>query len=417
MSQKYRVKLPETFILTGVLFLLLFQPVFAQTNGEVLVFTNATIIDGISEKPTPNATLVVSGGKIQSITTKATDIPAGAQVFDLKGKHLMPGLIDAHVHIRDFASAKRALLSGVTTVRSMGVSHFADVGMRELAAAGKIDAPEILAAGYHVRLRPADQLFIDHPELKEWMGQDVKGEKAMQKMADIMASHEVDWIKVNATARAGLPHTDPREPYYDEKEMKALVAGGRRHNLPVAAHAHGDEGGRAAVLGGVRSIEHGTYLSRKTLELMAERGTYLVPTIAVVNDLTMPGGDYDQPILMIRGRHMLPRIKKTAKMARELGVKIVAATDTGYGEESTLRLGQELEELVGIGLSNFETIQSATSLAAELLGVDDHTGKIAAGMDADILIIERNPLEDVGAVYDPLMIVNNGKVAVNRLSW
>lgn len=417
MMPRLRFHFFHLSVLACCVFLTSFSKLIAQSGSEVLVFTHATVIDGVSTLPIPDVTIVVSGGKIRTFTTDRIDLPADAKVIDLKGKHLMPGLIDAHVHIQDFASAKRALLSGVTTVRSMGVSHFLDVGMRELAAQGKIDAPEILAAGYHVRLRPADELFMDHPELKDWIGQDVKGEEAMNKMADVMAAHQVDWIKVNATARAGLPQTDPREPYYDESEMKALVNGGARHDLPVAAHAHGDEGGRAAVIGGVRSIEHGTYLSETTLKLMVQRGTYLVPTIAVVTDLTMPGGDYDQPLLMIRGRHMLPRVRNMAAMAHKLGVKIVAATDTGYDAESTLRLGQELEELVGVGLSNLEAIQSATSLAAELLQVDDHTGSIVVGKDADFLIIERNPLEDVGAVHDPLMIVNNGKIIVDRLSW
>ncbi len=401
------------FLISGLLF---FSSLSAQENAPIL-FTNANIIDGVSDKIISNASLLVENGKIKTISTSPIEAPSGAQVFDLQGKHLMPGLIDAHVHLRDFASAERALVSGVTTARSMGVSHFMDVGMRELSKAGKIDAPEVLAAGYHIRLRPADELFMNHPELHDWIGKDVKGVEAMKKLADIMASHKVDWIKTNATARAGLPQTDPREPYYIESEMKALVSAGAQNNIPVAAHAHGDEGGRAAVLGGVRSIEHGTYLSEETLKLMAERGTYLVPTIAVVNDLTEPGGDYDQPLLMIRGRHMLPRVRAMARNAHRLGVKIVAATDTGYGANSTLRLGQELEELVGIGMSNLEVIQAATSRAAELLRVDDHTGKIAEGMDADLLIIERNPLENIGAVYDPLMIVNDGKIIVNRLTW
>jgi len=401
----------------GLFILSLSVDSWAQSGTNVLVLKNANIVDGVSDKIIPGATIVVEGQKIKSINPEEDGWPEDAIVYDLNGRYLMPGLIDAHVHIRDFASAKRALISGVTTVRSMGVSHFSDVGLRELAASGKIDAPEILAAGYHVRLRPADEFFIDHPEMSNWIGEDVQGEEAMEKMADIMASHQVDWIKTNATARAGLPQTDPREPYYNSSEMKALVDRGAVHDLPVAAHAHGDEGGRAAVEGGVRSIEHGTYLSGETLKLMAEKGTYLVPTIAVVSDLTMPGGDYDQPLLMIRGRHMLPRVREMAKNAHRLGVKIVAATDTGYGEESTLRLGQELEELIHIGMSELEVIQAATSRAAELLGVEDHTGKIAAGLDADLLIIERNPLDNVGAVYDPLMVINNGKVVVNRLSW
>ena len=215
----------------------------------------------------------------------------------------------------------------------------------------------------------------------------------------------------------GLPDTDPREPYYNEAELKALVEEGAKSGIPVAAHAHGDEGGRAAVLAGVRSIEHGTYLSKETLSIMVEKGTYLVPTIAVVSDLAQPGGDYDNPLLQIRGRHMLPRIRETAATAHKLGVKVVAATDTGYRPGSVLRLSQELEELVGIGLSPLQAIKAATSLAAELLGVDDHTGKIAVGLDADILVVEQNPLENIGAIHDPLVIVNNGKIVLNRTEW
>jgi imidazolonepropionase-like amidohydrolase len=193
---------------------------------------------------------------------------------------------------------------------------------------------------------------------------------------------------------------------------RALAAG-----LPVTAHAHGDTGGRAAVLAGVRSIEHGTYLSAETLALMAERGTYLVPTIAVVRDLTQPGGDYDSPVLEIRGRHMLPRIRQTAREAHRRGVRIVAATDTGYGPNSVLRLSHELIELVDIGLSPLDALRSATTAAAELLGVDDHTGRIAADFDADFIVLDRNPLDDIGAVQDALMVVSDGVIVVNRLDF
>ncbi|MFQ5631786.1 MAG: amidohydrolase family protein, partial [bacterium] len=387
----------------------------AQEKPKSIILTHANVIDGVSEKVMENKAILIADGKIAKIG--ATKEHEGAQVIDLKGKYVMPGLIDAHVHIRDFGAAKRALKSGVTTARSMGVSHFSDVGMRELAAAGKIDSPEILAAGYHVRPRLADAFFMDMPGHSDLLEKGVHGETEMRRMARAMIAHKVNWMKTNATARAGLPQTDPREPYYSEVEMRALVEEAAKNNIPVAAHAHGDEGGQAAVLGGVRSIEHGTYLSEETLKLMAQKGTFLVPTIAVVADLAHPGGDYDSPVLQIRGRHMYPRIKMTAAMAYKLGVKLVTATDTGYGPESTLRLSLELEEFVALGLSSFETIKAATSVAAELLGVQDHTGRIAEGLDADLIVMERNPLQDIGAVHDLLMVVNNGKIVVNRLVW
>lgn len=390
---------------------------FTQSNGQTLVFINANVIDGVSAVPMRNASIVVADGKIQEIKVGEVRVPAGAKTVDLQGKYVIPGLIDAHVHFRSFDAAERALKSGVTTARSMGVSHFMDVGMRDLARAGKIESPEILAAGYHVRPKAADQFFMDFPELAGMMDSGVRGEAAIRRMAKVMVDHRVDWIKTNATARAGLPETDPREPYYSEAEMKALVEEGAKAGIPVAAHAHGDEGGRAAVLGGVRSIEHGTYLSEETLKLMVRKGTYLVPTMAVVTDLAEPGGDYDDPFLLIRGRHMLPRIRETAKRAHELGVKLVAATDTGYGPNSTLRLSLELEELVAIGLTPFEAIQAATTVAAEMMKIDDHTGRLAAGFDADFIAMERNPLDNIGAVHDLLLVVSDGKIVVNRLQW
>ncbi len=385
--------------------------------AQDLVITNASVIDGVDGKVQRGRTVVVSGGKIDKVESGEFIAPEGVETIDLRGRYLLPGFIDCHVHIRGFAAAKRALHSGVTTARSMGVSHFVDVGLRDLAKAGKIESPEIFAAGYHVRPQVADDFFINHPEHAGLLESKAKGAAAMRTLAQAMISHGVNWIKTNATERAGLPHTDPRKPFYTESELRALVEEAAKSGVPVAAHAHGEEGGYSAVAAGVKSIEHGTYLNEETLKLMVEKDTFLVPTIAVVSDLTMPGGDYDNPLLEVRGRHMLPRIRLTASNAHELGVKIAAATDTGYGPESTLRMSLELEEMVRIGMTPFEAIQTATVNAAELLGIEKQTGRLAAGFDADLVACERNPLEDIGALHDLLLVVNNGEVAVNRASF
>lgn len=397
--------------------LILFSSFSSRAIAQPLVFTNANLIDGLSSELIQGATMIVEDGKITRISQSDAALPEDAVVYDLAGKFIMPGMIDAHVHIRNLASAKTALYSGVTTVRSMGIAHFGDVGMRELAKKGAIESPEFLAAGYHVRWTPDEGFFKDFPEMAPYIEKGIHNAEAVRKMGEALLSRDIDWIKVNATARAGLPYTDPRQPYYGEEELRVLVEVGQKKGIPVAAHAHGDEGGLAAVKAGVKSIEHGTYLSEETLELMVEKGTYLVPTIAIVTDLQTPGGDYDQPLLEIRGRHMLPRLRETATRAYKMGVKIIASTDTGYDPNSVLRLGQELEELVNIGMSNAEAIWAATANAAEFLEVDDHTGRIAEGLDADLLILELNPLENIKAIHDPLMVVNNGKVVLNRLVW
>jgi imidazolonepropionase-like amidohydrolase len=404
---------PGLIILLGVF---LSAPVRAQERS-VLVLRGGVVIDGTSPALIPGATVIVSQGKIERVVTGSVPAPAGAQVVDLAGRYLLPGLIDGHVHISTLEQARRALLSGVTTARSAGASFFADVGLRELARLGHADAPEVLAAGYHVRPDPAEGLFLDDPSLGDLRESGLKGPEALRRAVRAMVKRGVNVIKVNATERAGTPQTDPRKPLYTEAELRAIVEEAGAAGIPVMAHAHGDEGARAAVAAGVRSIEHGTFLGDATLGLMAERGTFLAPTIAVVSDLTQPGGDYDNAALQIRGRFMLPRIRETAGRAVRAGVKVVAATDTGYGPESVVRLSHELEELVGIGMSPMQAIQAATVVAAEMMKVSDRTGRIAQGLDADLIVVERNPLEDIRAMQDILLVVNNGKVVLNRLTW
>jgi imidazolonepropionase-like amidohydrolase len=393
---------------------LLATSAFAQD----VALTNANVIDVTDGSVRSGVTVVVRNGRIESIGDGGSAPPSGVRTVDLMGRYLAPGLMDAHVHVGSEADAKRALFSGVTTMRSMGTSHYADVGMRDLQAAGYLEAPQYLAAGYHVRPTPAEAFFQDHPELGHFYGSEkVRGEEALRAMTRALVSRGVDFVKTNATERAGLPNTDPRKQFYSEAELRVIVDEAALGGIGVSAHAHGDAGGRAAVRAGVRTIEHGTYLSTETLSLMAERGTFLTPTIAIVRDLTIPGGDYDNAVLNIRGRHMLPRVQEMARNAHELGVRIVAGTDTGYGIESTTTLAHELIELVSIGMSPLEALRAATTNTAELFGLSDRTGRIVEGLEADLIVLERNPLEDIGVVQDVLMVISDGKVIVQRGDW
>jgi imidazolonepropionase-like amidohydrolase len=323
--------------------------------------------------------------------------------------------VDAHAHIGDLASARRALRSGTTTARDMGVNHFADVGIRELNHSGVIDVPDIVAAGYHVRPHPADEFFLDFPQLSDLMG-GVRGPESVRRMVRAMATRGVNVIKVMATQRAGLPETDPRLQELSEEELAAAVDEAKKSGLWVAAHAHGDEGAAAAVRAGVRSIEHGTFLSDETLRLMKEKGVYLVPTIATVQDLMDPGGDYDDPMLQIRGRAMMPRIREVTAKAWKMGIKIVAGTDTGYLPRSNRRVPDEIVELANVGIPPMDAIKAATAVSAECLGIEKRTGSIRAGLEADFVVVDRSPLDDIRNVGDVVIVINNGKVAVNRLS-
>jgi len=386
-------------------------------SAQDLILTNARVVDVRTGAISEASTVLVEGGKIRQITTGRVVAPDGTRTVDLMGRYLAPGMMDAHVHVGSAADAARALAAGVTTMRSMGTTHYADVGMRELQAAGYLDAPQYLAAGYHVR-PPADEgFFQDHPELGYLYGTEIRGEEAVRAMTRAIVSRGVNFVKAQATERAGLPNTDPRKQFYSEAELGAIVDEAGKAGVGVAAHAHGDAGARDAVRAGVRSIEHGTYLSPETLAMMVERGTYLVPTIAIVRDLTLAGGDYDNAVLNMRGRHMLPRVQEMAATAHRLGVKIVAGSDTGYGPGSTTTLAHELLELVEIGMTPLEALQAATITPAELFGLTGKTGMVAVGLDADLLVLERNPLENIGVMQDVLLVVSDGKVIVQRGDW
>jgi len=401
--------------LAVVLALLGARAAAGQADSTAVVFRGVTVIDGVSPQPLRNATVVVRDGKIASVATGAPDVPAGAQVFDLAGYWLLPGFIDAHVHIGDLASARQALASGSTTVRSLGTFHFADVGLRDLHRDGMLELPDFLASGYHIRRQPSEAFFLNFPALRSLMGK-MEGPESVRKMVQALASRKVDVIKVNATERAGLPGTDPRMRMYNYDELAAIVDEAKKANLPVAAHAHGDEGARDAIRAGVRTIEHGTYLSDATLALMREHSTCLVPTVATVSDLIDPAGDYDNSLLSLRGRAMLPRIRAVTAQAWKMGIRIVAATDTGYGPSSRRRMADEVLALIDLGMPAMEAIKSATSVSAECLGIEKRTGAIRPGLEADLVVLDRDPLADASALHDLVLVVNNGRVVVNRLA-
>jgi imidazolonepropionase-like amidohydrolase len=402
-------------LLSSLLPLLLAAGALAQPAEPTFVLLHANVIDGLGGPPALDRAVVVRNGHIEDIVASSA-APSGTRAYDLRGKYLLPGLIDAHVHVATVAQAKKALLDGVTTLRSMGVSNYADVGLRELSRKGVIDAPEVLAAGYHVRPHPSEELFLDDPGLSDLFA-GVHGAASYRRVTAANLERGVDWIKITSTERAGLPETDPRKQIMRAEEIAAVVEEAAKRGVPVACHAHGDEGGRAAVVAGVRSIEHGTYLSEETLRLMKDKGTYLVPTVAVVSDLMSPGGDYDDPALQVRGRHMLPRVMEVVRTARRLGVPIVAGTDTGYGARGTLTLQHEIEMLTRCGLEPGEAIQAATLRAAELLGIANRTGSIRKGLEADLVVVDESPLENVLSLQDVLMVVNDGKVVLDRLSF
>jgi len=401
------------YSLKNILLVISFSISYLMAQEKIVLF-NVNVIDGLNSTVQEDMMVFISNRKIESIKNIGSK-PKGYKVIDLNGMYLLPGFIDAHTHISSLDAAKRALQSGVTTARSASTSSFQDVSIREMVKARKLVGPDMIASGIFVTPNLGETILADVRLANLVNG--VNKENELRKLVQINADRGVDFIKTRGTERAGLPNTDPRKQTYTEKQLSIIVNEANKYNIPVMAHAHGDEGGYAAVKAGVRSIEHGTYLSKRTLSLMKEKGTYLVPTFTTVVDLTEPGGDYDNPVLFIRGQHMLPSLESTVKTAYKMGVKIATGADTRYGPNSTTRVGMEITNFVDLGMKPIDAIRSATIIGAELLMIADKTGTIEVGKEADLIVVTKNPLMNIRTIQDVVFVMSNGEIAFKRIPF
>jgi imidazolonepropionase-like amidohydrolase len=246
---------------------ILFALSAAQAPAQSLDLVNATLIDGTGAKPRKGVTVAAGG----------------VRRIDLGRRYLLPGLIDAHAHIESPAAALRALQSGVTTARVLGDTNFQAIGTRDLIRSGHAPGPEPLVSPGHIRPKPGVAFFMAYPEFGDAIDGELRGPMRIAAATRALIAKGADVIKVGASERAGLPGTDPRKPELTEDEMRAAVEEAARKDLHVVAHAHAREGVANAVRAGVRSIEHGTWVDDETLAEMKRRGTWFVPTLAVMS--------------------------------------------------------------------------------------------------------------------------------------
>ena len=299
----------------------------AETAGGPFALVNGHVFDGVTESIRENAVVLVRDGRIEAVGSSDLAIPDGYERIDLDNYYLMPGLFDVHTHLTTLDQAKRALESGVTTVRSAGVKAYQDVALQQLVATGALAGPEMVAAGVYITPDLGDTILAD-PGLAS-LHAGVNSDAALRLLVNVNADRGARAIKTRATERAGLPDTDPRQQVYTERQLRVVVEEAAKRDLPVLVHAHGDEGARAAVLAGARSVEHGTYLSDDTLRLMRERGAWFVPTYVTMDEMNEQRYDY---VLRLRGRHMLPPLERAIRAAHAMGVKIATGADNYYTE-------------------------------------------------------------------------------------
>ena len=245
-------------------------------------------------------------------------------MIDVGGAFVLPGLIDAHVHAATVAAAQLALQRGATTVRSASTAFFQDVGLEAMGEVGGLGVPRVLPAGLFVTPYLGDSILAD-PALAP-LALLPDGVRRPEDLAFSRREHRPrragDQDALDRTRRP--PEQDPRVQVYDARQIGAVVDAARRLPGGVLCHGHGDEGVRDSIIAGVRSVEHGTFASAATLDLMRRRGTFLTPTVSAVIDLAAPGGEYTDPRLVERGREMLATLRVTVQAAFARGIPIAA---------------------------------------------------------------------------------------------
>jgi imidazolonepropionase-like amidohydrolase len=383
-----------------------------------LILEHACIVDPLGEQPLLDRTIVVSEGQIWDISSDPA--PLAGERLNLGGAWVLPGLIDAHIHPLGIAGARSMLSRGVTSGRSLFAWSYADIGLRDLHKRGDADIPTILASGYPVLAYPVrfkpdlTALFLDHPDLDDLRSDERIGPEGARRLVRANAERKVDWIKVFANERAGILETDPSTRNLNDEELTAAVQEATRLGLPAAAHAYSDDGVSAAVKAGVRSIEHGSLITQPTLELMRDHGVYFVPTLSPFALNLSPNAPPEARPLRPRTEAMFKSARRAIEIARRLGVPIVAGADTSYEEGETTVI-DEIIALAEAGFSNLEAIRSATTVAAECLQLSAAKGAIRPGLDADLVAYADNPVDDLRALRNPLLIINGGKVFLNKL--
>jgi imidazolonepropionase-like amidohydrolase len=395
------------------------------------------VIDGISDAVKTDQTVVVEAGKITAIEAGFRTPAAGDRVIDLRNGTLLPGLFDMHVHlsgeygksteINDYklneadvaidavVFAERTLLAGFTTVRDLGDEFRETIALRNAVNARKVPGPRIVAAGKSIastggHADPTNgwsRKFPANPGPEDGV---INGVDDARKAVRQRYKEGSDTIKITATGGVLSIAKSGANPQMTEEEIRAVVLAARDYGFKVAAHAHGTEGIKRAVRGGVDTIEHGTFMDDEGMKLMKERGTFYVPTITAGRWVYEQAQDpaFFPAVVRPKALAVGPQIQATFAKAYKSGVKILFGTDTGvskHGENA-----REFKLMVDGGMPPMEALRAATSAPAKFLGLDDQTGSITVGKLGELVGVAGNPLEDITVMERVVFVMKDDVV-------
>ncbi|MES2351888.1 MAG: amidohydrolase family protein [Pseudomonadota bacterium] len=402
----------------------------ATPPATVTAVKAAHMLDVRSGALVDNAVVLISGERITAAGSKLA-IPAGAQVIDLGNKTLLPGLIDMHTHLTGdpqdsgysivaksiprvtLTGAKNAritLQAGFTTVRDVGADGYADIGLRDAINDGDVPGPRMAASGPPLSITGGHCDDTMHaPEYKITALGVADGVDEALKVTRRNIKYGADVIKICATGGVLSFGDDPRTSQYTLEELKAIISDAHRLGRKAAAHAHGGDGIKLAVLAGVDSIEHGSYIDDEGIRLMKEHKTWLVPTVYLGDWLIENAEAIKLPKpLLEKAKVTLPMARQNIARAIKAGVPIAFGTDAAvYPHGLNAR---EFGILVKLGMTPIQAIRAATLNASELLGWTDRVGTIEAGKFADLIAVDGEPLKDVKTLESVQWVMKGGAV-------
>jgi imidazolonepropionase-like amidohydrolase len=400
-----------------------------------VVLKAAHLFDSVSGKLSEHGVIVIAGGKIVAMGSDAK-IPDNARIIDLGNATLLPGLIDAHVHLSNESSdnwykdqyddlkrfpaeqalygahyAKITLEAGITTVRDVGSTDYIALGLRNAIAAGVIPGPRMLVSNYAIGATGG------HADSDPIPPQTIAPQGPLQGTcngADECRAAVRYQIKYGANVIKFMPSggvlsiaDSVDEPELTQDEMNAIVSEAHMWKRKVAAHCHGDKAAKMAIAAGVDSIEHGSFLKDDTLMEMKAHHVYLVPTLSA-GDWVGAKADQFPPEIAVKARAAAAQINITFQHAVKIGVPVAMGTDAAV--EPHGRNAHEFVLMARNGMTNAQSLMAGTANGADLLGVSAETGTLQVGKSADIIAVPGDPVQDITAVEHPLFVMKQGTI-------
>jgi imidazolonepropionase-like amidohydrolase len=407
-------------------------PAPATAAGPVTVIKAGKLIDVASGRVRNDQVIVVQDGRISAVgAAGATAVPPGATVIDLSNKTVLPGLIDTHTHVTGDPTlppffgygisvprealqgarfAKDTLLSGVTTIRNVGASGYADVALRDAIIAGDVIGPRMLASGPAIGITgghcDSNMLAPEYAERGEGVANGVDAVRAMVRKN---VKYGADVIKYCGTGGVFSKGDTPGAQQYTPEEVAALVDEAHMAGRRVAVHAHGAAGIKVALKAGVDTIEHASLIDDEGLELAKKNGAWLSMDIYNTEYTQTAGpkrGELEE--FLRKDREVAQAQRDNFRKAVQKGIKLTLATDTGVFPHADAP--KQLAFMVQYGMTPMQALQAATKVGAEALGIEQTAGQIAAGYSADIVAVTTNPLDDIHAMDHVEFVMKQGTV-------